>query len=129
MQYESIIIIIMKCLKPIKTSRMKIRSFHNHYNIYCVVTSDPCAVPSPVIVSITECSNRDCKRLPNRVQVVLDHLSLVADGEPGSTKRQLNMMGKTTLKTILFVEKIQVDGSWSGQEICQSGLISTSCRK
>ncbi len=67
-----------------------------------IITSDPCAVLSPVIVSITECSNRDGKRLPNRVQVILDHLGLVADGEPGSTKTQLNMMGTTIMKKIYF---------------------------
>lgn len=36
----------------------------------------------PVIVAIAESSNRDGKGLPHRVQCVLDHLRLMADGEP-----------------------------------------------
>lgn len=68
-------------------------------------TFDPCAVPSPVIVSITKCSNRDGKRLPNRVQIILDHLSLVADGEPKNTKRQLNMVTTKKSQNVNFLSK------------------------
>lgn len=39
---------------------------------------------SPVIVSVTECSYRDSEWLPNGIQIVLDHFSLVADSEPGN---------------------------------------------
>lgn len=37
---------------------------------------------SPVIVSVAERSYWDGERLPNRIQVILDYFSLVADGEP-----------------------------------------------
>lgn len=50
------------------------------------MTSDSRAVASPVIVSVTQSSDRDGERLPNGVQIVLDHLGLVADGEPGNTE-------------------------------------------
>lgn len=36
----------------------------------------------PVIVAVAESSNRDGEGLPYRVQCVLDHLCLMADGEP-----------------------------------------------
>lgn len=38
----------------------------------------------PVIVAVAESSNRDGEGLPHWVQCVLDHLCLVADGEPAS---------------------------------------------
>lgn len=123
MQYEPHLMPREKCLKLLKTNRMKVRWFHKWHllpldffnnfklersksfshrtslhavfvtNDFIIIitspkASDPCAALSPVIVSITECSNRDGKRLPNRVQIVLDHLSLVADGEPGNAKWQ-----------------------------------------
>lgn len=40
---------------------------------------------SPVVVSVTECPDRDGEGLPHGVQVVLDHLGLVADSKPGDT--------------------------------------------
>lgn len=42
----------------------------------------------PVIVSIAECSDRDGEGLPHRVQCVLNHFSLVADGKSGDAGRQ-----------------------------------------
>lgn len=42
----------------------------------------------PVIVSVTECSDRDGEGLPHRVQCVLHYFSLVADGEPGDANQQ-----------------------------------------
>lgn len=39
---------------------------------------------SPVIVAIAESSNRDGEGLPHWVQRVLNHLRLMADGEPAS---------------------------------------------
>lgn len=42
----------------------------------------------PLIVSVAECSDRDGEGLPHRVQCVLHHLSLVADGKPGDVGRQ-----------------------------------------
>lgn len=48
-------------------------------------------IPLPVVVSVTKRSYWDGKRLPNRVQIVLDHLSLVADCEPGHMNRKLNI--------------------------------------
>lgn len=50
------------------------------------IPSHPLTPHSPVVVPITERPDRDGEGLPNRVQVVLDHLSLVADGEPGDTQ-------------------------------------------
>lgn len=40
---------------------------------------------SPVVVSVAECPDRDGEGLPHGVQVVLDHLGLVADSKPGDT--------------------------------------------
>lgn len=48
---------------------------------------------SPVIVPITERPDRDGEGLPNWVQVVLDHLSLVADGESGDTQETSRVFG------------------------------------
>lgn len=42
----------------------------------------------PVIVPVAERSDRDGEGLPHRVQRVLHHLSLVADGEPGEAGHQ-----------------------------------------
>ena len=42
----------------------------------------------PVIVSVAERSDRDGEGLPHRIQRVLHHLSLVADGEPGDAGRK-----------------------------------------
>lgn len=55
---------------------------------------------SPVEVSVAESSYRDGERLPDRIQIVLDYFSLVADGEPGNSQiishPQLSYTNKVT---------------------------------
>lgn len=41
----------------------------------------------PVIVTIAESSNWDGEGLPHRVQRILDHLCLMADGKPGNKQQ------------------------------------------
>ena len=57
----------------------------------------------PVIVSIAEGSNGDGEGLPERVQRVLHHLRLVADGKPGRGKpQQLSQHKPTTDSSPVF---------------------------
>lgn len=55
----------------------------DHIQLLTPPPNDPAS--SPVVVSVTECPDRDGEGLPHGVQVVLDHLGLVADSEPGDT--------------------------------------------
>lgn len=43
----------------------------------------------PVVIAVAESSHGDLKGLPHRVQRVLHHLGLVADGKPGEKGRQM----------------------------------------
>lgn len=49
-------------------------------------------VSSPVIVAVAESPNRDGEGLPHWVQRVLNHLCLVADGEPASKVTDLRSL-------------------------------------
>lgn len=66
------------------------------------MSSEDCTSPfnPPVIVSVAQCSDRYREGLPNRVQSVLHHLSLVTDGEPGDAGQQgLKIQTHTHLHT------------------------------
>lgn len=83
------------------------------------LTPDHCFSPhSPVIVSITECSNRNGKWLPNRVKIVLNHLSLMADCEPGTTKlNTVTMMSPLQKETVTYNQNNLCCGHSTGNEV------------